>query len=432
MDSSEPAGFSGMRELPEATPAVVAPLLERVLRAAFETVEPSRVLLLGSAARGEASYGELGGRTELFSDIELLILTAGRPTAAARGALHSRVAAIEAEAGFTNPFFHIGYNVSPERLFWLKVPWDRTVARAELVANAVVLAGPEIDGDRYALDVRGMDLGALRELILRRLWVQLLDTPLGLLEESSEPYLEGLLKLSLARNLLDVLTVFLPHHGVLGHSYTERHRLFLDRFPDGGELGSDAPMLQAAALEGKLRLDLSRPLAFYYQGFLDQYVRLLGFVAGRPDPGYTYAEGGLDAPTALLDAVGDAPFRSGLLNRARRLRREGRIARRYLVTIGWKRTGNWLMLPRRSCMIRFLLIMHASFLDLLAGNRAPFLSDARVLLGRIHPVVRGDDPASTQVEEWRNLHARFCEYMSVWKYNDPRVLERAGVPVWRT
>jgi len=404
-------------------------LVQRVSSAVEDHLDPHQLLLIGSTARDEHSHGEIAGHRELFSDLELYALVDTPPPRETRRALDEAIDEIEADTGYTNPFFHIEVDVGQRHLFWARTRFDLRIPNAELVREARVLVGTNFDRDPSWLDPDRMDLGSVKEIWLTRLWLQLLHTPKALLgQEPSEnrpPYETGLAHLFLARNLLDLPTVILPMQGVLETSYQARRDLLREDHNLAEPLGPDAVEIQDRALEAKRDLAFPRTLEESLRWFVDQFARAGWFLAGRDGKAPGDLPALADELVRELRRRDDPLFAWAAPMRLRRVRRD--LALGYQVTrerglseaVGYVKGAG---VNRVSAV--HLALVHALH-RLVSGEPAdPQLKQAEGVLEEL-PTPRIDlgDPVRSEhppADRWLRLRHRLAKFMVVWRGDDPR------------
>jgi len=394
----------------------------------------SRLLLLGSTSRGELSWYERGGELDVFSDLEFYLLTKRPLHATEACALSAAKAHWHRRWSFPNPFFHIDISLNPETVFWRKIRFDRRIAIFESISNAKVLIGADFDREPWLFGIGELDLGNTNELVLVRLWMQLLFTPISVVEGTACDYEWLIFRFALCRNILEVLTIFLPNVGILLPSYRQREEYFRTH----SELHSyfrhfprDAAQVQADCLKAKLYLHMPEPWIFYYERFLRQYLCLLGFLTDTSTDEGPLSLGYLDGICELVLSSRGRFMNDHWLPKMRRLRREARLFRRYSQLEGPSVALKWLRLPRRSLIICFLLCMHYALYDLLQTGESEAIPRAVGILAEIHPSFSVEGLSGTPTEQWLCLRSVFMDFMSWWQYNDVNYLQRGGITEWR-
>lgn len=357
----------------------VARLVDGVLAAA-EPLHPVRIVLLGSTARHEHSYGVLAGHEELYGDLEVLVMVNRPLEAGAERRFHAEVQAVERRAGYQNPFFHIDAPVRDDRLFWLRFPHEVRLASLELVRSGQVLEGAPLPRDHPAAVLDRLDRGALREVALTRLWLHYRHLPIQVLEGSECAWERQILGLASCRNLLDILTVLLPEQGVLHADY--RSRLARAEADPAllAPLGPGALAMQREALRGKLELRVPEDPVPLYRAFLDQSARLLLHLLADP------ARPEADLDTAIrqaVDALVSAPrdfARPSAVLRARRLPALARAALSVARHGGVAMAARFAAANRRNRMAATLLLLHRDVVRQLEGEPPRHVAECNGLL----------------------------------------------------
>ncbi len=178
------------------------------------------VVLLGSAARGELSAASAGGRLELFSDLELLVVTRRRLPGAIRRALAAEVDGLASGWGYRSPLFHVDL-VFRERARLGSLP--PFVFTHELRANGRVLYGPDVRTEIRPVTLADLDRRNTHEILMKRLWAMAEALPAAWLAGAALDDLAArALGVTLWRNALDVPTALLPDAGILLSTYSAR------------------------------------------------------------------------------------------------------------------------------------------------------------------------------------------------------------------
>ncbi len=402
------------------------------------------VVLLGSAARGELSAARVDGRQELFSDIELLVVTRGRLPGPVRRALAADVDRLAAGWGYRSPLFHVDL-VFRERARLGSLP--PFVFTHELRVNGRTLHGPDVRAEIRPVTLASLDRRNTHEILMKRLW--------ALAEALPAAWLDGLpldalgaraLGVTLWRNALDVPTALLPDAGVLLPTYGAR----VDRWRGAPALGCRTSIDAAVGADSG--------------AFLAACLAARAAAAASPDPAADHARvagliaagvlwAALDgdparAPGRAADVVADAaqaiPTRSRQVFNERPVtpaewlavaRQSVRIAN----STGAGSAIRWLRLPRKGHLCagllelhRALIIHHADPGDPSAGEalRAAARWLAPVAAGPGAGVVGGGDAgpsptdAPTFSAAWR--HARLRAARAFW-----RAVRLAEPAAWR-
>jgi hypothetical protein len=390
----------------------------------------SRLMLLGSTARGEASWHVYRGSVNVLSDLEFYLLTTRSLRADERQSLTEARRSWQGAWAFPNPFFHIDISINPETLFWRKLRFDRRIAAYEVLSNAIVLVGEDFEREPHLFGPEQLDLGNTNELVLVRLWMQLLFTPVRAVRGEADDLEWLVLKYALCRNVLEVLTILLPNRGVLLPSYRQREQYFRDHAELHDLLPDGAVRSQAACLEAKLHPLMPMEWHEYYAQLLTQYLGLLRFLVGAPPSGEPLSSGQVRLVGEQVVASRGSFMRDGWLPMARRARREVRLAVRYRQDHGAAAALRWLRQPRRCVIVAFLLYMHWGLYELLRTGQSDALEGAADALAVLDPSFEWRAPSSDATVQWLELRRSFIAFMGWWQYNDRHYLEHWGVAEW--
>ena len=361
--------------------------LEAALEGACERLarfSPRAILLVGSASRGEMTFRwREDGRLELLSDIELICIADRAAASEIRQSLDAFTATLTGDGPIVpNGLFHLDCLVTPKvragpearGLFWY-----------EASRSHALLHGP--NGSYFGDEDAPVSLPLVAQLALVRLFwmgVQLpatvLRDPPGALEEGErEMFLYSQL-----RNILDVLSIWLPHEGILACGYRDRLARLESKWEKLRGRGHFAPGFRAAVAEAtrrKLSCELEGDPFEWYLTTLGAYEGLISFLAGLPH--------GLEERELLerLPAAWSARHRPPVSFRFRGFAalRRLRIAARRSAGIRWLvRPG----LPDADALT-FLLALHQSARARLEGDPARAvrrLDDARTAMWRFSGV----------------------------------------------
>ena len=396
-------------------------------------VPVSRLLLLGSTARGEFSWRERedGDGVDVFSDLEFYLLTKRLLRASEVHALSAAKAHWGHAGPFHGPFFHVDISPNPEMVFWRKIRFDRRIAIFETLSNAKVLIGTDFDREPVLFGADQLDLGNTNELVLVRLWMQMLFTPIRVVRGTACDYERLVFGFALCRNILEVLTIFLPNVGVLLPSYRQREEYFRSHPELHDYLPPRAAQVHATCLEVKLHPRMPEPRIFYYEQFLTQYLSLLDFLMRTSTDRVTSLSlGHVNRVCGQLLSGRGRFMDDHWLPRMRRQRRELRLFRRYSQREGLAVALKWLRLPRRSLIICFLLYMHYALYEILRSGESRALRYAADLLVQIHPPFSVSVTSRVPAEQWLHLRKVFVDFMSWWQYRDVNSLKRSGIVEW--
>ncbi|MCB0217778.1 MAG: hypothetical protein H6648_03230 [Caldilineae bacterium] len=332
------------------------------------------VVLMGSAARDELAACEIDGRLQLFSDLELLVISERRLPAELR--MRAQTAAQDLARRFAqaSPLFHIDL-LFRERGRLAALP--AIVFTFELREAGRILRGPNLLTEIPALDAERLDQANTREILFKRLWALAEALPAAWLRgEPLDPVAARSLGVSLRRNPLDVPTVLLPACGVLEAGYRQRGeiwrahpelpcRAWIDR-----RLGQDsAAFLDACLAERSLCAAVADPWGAHRDALLLLAAGLDWCLRAPPGGRQAATPGALDADALVWTAAlaRDLPAES------RRLFNAWPIARgewlglaQQLVRIsnsaGPAAGLGWLQRPRKGHLAAALLELHRALL----------------------------------------------------------------------
>ena len=345
-------------------PAVVRTLLDATLAAARRHLAPlglRAVLLGGSMARGElttvADPGAPGG-VDLLSDIDAAAFTERRDPVRER-ALAVELSALGHGHG-RSPLFHVDAGV--HRLYMKR----HTIWTYEFRMGAVTLHGEDVRRLLPRVTARSLDKGNTAQLVLVRLWNQLLHTPFGVVEGRPTDYERLVFTYVTARNMLELPTILLPHHGVLLPGYAVRdawlREVWLqDPSPAAPGFGPQFVADCASALAIKRRPESDAAPGARYGRLVQWYARLLAHLARLSDAHAPAPRSpSLDPGVSPLDARYDRgiarAFREQDILRWRSAGLETRLRLRRLRGGDLAGARGWSV-PRA---VRFLLALHGS------------------------------------------------------------------------
>ena len=305
-------------------PEVVREILEKVVDAARRHLEPlglRSVQVGGSVARGEVTWLDTPSGVELLSDIDGALVTERRDPER-EGALRAEMVAL-AETHARSPLFFVDAGV--HRPYMKR----HTVWTYEMRRSAVTLHGEDVRWLLPRVTAKSLDLGSTAQLVLVRMWSQLVFTPLGVVRGDPTPHERLIFSYVTARNILDLPTILLPHHGVLLGGYAARDAWLRSNPPLAVGFGADfvalcheaLAMKRAPAAGGARAPRLAKMLAAY--GRLMAHVARLADPSAPPDPEVRPTD-------ARFDRALSVAFREHPLMLVRRLALETALRLRYL------------------------------------------------------------------------------------------------------
>lgn len=326
------------------------------------------VLLVGSAARNELSYSYDQGTMDLHSDVEYVAVTHRPVSAETLGRLSRLNQRLAAELGVKSPLFAIDCGIATARRWKLR---PKTLFSFEARELGVVVYGEDLRRGIPAIALESIDHGSVNTLILVRLWNMLLHMPRSYLFGEPTPYEEFVVRFFYARNILDLLTIYLPTRGVLQAGYRQRLRAFHE-LPGCLFEDEEIRIIDAAH---HLKLEMVDGVTTEEAGavFFSGYLKLLAHVADVPR-----WDGSPETLAAFMESVARRdPFREQLATRAGRIVRELRMFPGVVLRRPNLRNLLWIAKDKRYPVLTALISLHA----MLSGDgdemqREAFLSHA--------------------------------------------------------
>lgn len=366
------------------------------------------VVLFGSTSRGELTYETTSNsHIELFSDYEFLIVTDGNISQSDLADLTQDFSENKARWEITNPLFHIEFMHNTPSKLRLKRHLVRNIPSFEIYETGLVIFGEDGVWNRYIAKItpKDINLGATNELIIERLWRQLEwvwepeSIHTGQIRSDRTTYFT-------ARNALDILTIFLPNTGTLIPGYRRRHEYFIEHCEVNQLLPpSLGPFLQEC-LDAKQKLQISKPLHYYYEGMLIGYASLLKWLI--------YGE---KVESLSLDQLPDlcqeliarkhSVFAEHFLWRGIRVVREFKIAR----SLEIPRPIGWAVAEKRYSVLVLLLYIHWWILGNLRSDSSPqiYLGEAQKMLARIGHF------SAENVQDWAGVTEQCKAILESWR-----------------
>ena len=230
------------------------------------------IIALGSLPRGELSYRMRNGNLELFSDIELIIVTKGKISKEDQIVLIKNLKSLRKRFQTASPLFDIAVEFLSLQEF-KKLPYK--VRFYELKESGEVLFGEDIRYMIPRVNVNNRNIKDTNNIILRRLLSILLYFPRELFEDKRMDFAHDVFKYTVARNALDIATVLLFQKGIFLPTYREKIEYIVsnsDKFTN--DFGSDFPHFLTRCLKVKLDMDFNQSLMSLFEDTLE-YFRLL-------------------------------------------------------------------------------------------------------------------------------------------------------------
>jgi len=365
------------------------------------------IIMLGSTPRGELSFKIQGGDVDIFSDYEFVIVYKTPFSPAELESLDKRLSELVGGWAVRSPLFHVDYGVASKAKFRITPP---TFWTFEVKKTAALIYGQDARKLLPAVTISNLDKGVLNELILVRLWNMLLCINEGFIRRDETDYERFTVNISYARNALDILSILLPHEGVLLASYESRAAYFAehDHADDWGQYKSRF----AAANRFKLNnYDEAFAKGEFQSLFLDGFTKLLFALSGEPNPD----------PLNIRRIDFDKIFSEKMVRKLRRKYMDFRLfATYYNMSIG-KLSTLWKD-SLRPKLVATLLYMHYSLDIRLDGEKQiDFLKAAFYQFGTIsnEKSINWSDDESF-VDNWNRLRRKILDMMVVWFYGRSR------------
>lgn len=368
------------------------------------------IILYGSTSRGELSYTVEDGELELFSDYELEVIT---ENSVSKDKIDKLKKSLGKKAfDIDNPLFHVDISTNTKLSFWIKTKLDRRIAVFETKENGTILYGDNLLDMLPIINLKNLDFGNLNELILIRLWMQLLYLPEGFIGGNLGEKESRVLKYFLARNALETLTIFLPNEGILLPNYKSRVEYFVQNYANNSIFPRGYLKFIKECYTAKKELRFSMSIEEYYKNMLEGYLALIEYLLGIESTSDTINNRIKKVNDALLRGKSDF-LNDNFLSKFRRKRREYRIWRNMLKHNIFK-SIKWLFRDKRPYIIGFLLNMHFFLYNKFLNNENgdDFIKFAQRFMGEFVDTGYG-------FEEWTELKNEFVIFMSRWLYSDP-------------
>ena len=368
------------------------------------------VVLLGSTSRGELTYEVIDDeRIDVLSDYELLIVTRWGVARERIAGLSQSFSQNKARWGITNPLFHIDFTHDSLIKFYARCFLVRTIASFELFRTGVVIYGDDSVWNKSlpCITTRNLNIGATNELIIVRLWRQLQMAGENGSSERVHQYSDRIAKYFTARNVLEVLTIFLPSQGVLLPGYGNRDVYFFEHYGRGGHPFPIAfHEFMRECLDAKLHLKFTRTFDDYYEQMLTGFLTLTNrLVEGRSYQPPTLSE--LPEVCSRLIASKNLIFRQPMLWHVRCVVRDYRTAQRLKLPHPMK----WALWEKRPYMLALLFYVHSWVLSQLRCYSLPdsYLSEAQSLLAQIQLTTK------SEVQGWHGVVSRLQTILALWR-----------------
>lgn len=369
------------------------------LAAVLSSIPYVAIYLIGSAARGELAQGIIDGRRELFSDYEFFVVTPRFIAHRERDRVRALLDETARSFGYRNPLFHADFTTREAN----RLPSMRhTVFTFELRENGRLIAGRDMRHRLPAVTLETLDRRDTREILLKRLRAVAHGLPspfilgrgarLDAMTEAVAGYL-------VARNALDLTTVFVPEAGALLPTYYRRVEWWrshasaepLNRFGPGA-----IEFLETCLIERR-DLRFSEPARERYPRWVELMEIALGAV-------------GLDG-----DAHG-SPFAERPLSRGQWwawARNALRVAR----DAGPTTALRWIRMPRKTMEAKGLLLAHRALAAWIRGAEREalgFLEGSWRLLSELSCGQTAAEMGGSFAERWLALRFGWRSYWERW------------------
>lgn len=252
-------------------PEEIQALLEKAVKI-LEGKDVLSIMALGSLPRGELSYRTKNGSLELFSDIDILVITKGDTNKKEQFLLREKLKELERIFQPGNPLFDINIEFFALQEF-KRLPFK--VRFYELKESGKTLSGQDLRHVIPKFGLENLNVKDTNNIVRDRLLHVLLYFPRELLEGKKNDFSQDVFKYILARNALDITTVALFQRGIFLSTYSERVKYVVANSGTFvSDFGSDFPRFLTRCLKVKLNMDFNEPLMSLFEDVL-KYFRLL-------------------------------------------------------------------------------------------------------------------------------------------------------------
>jgi hypothetical protein len=254
--------------------------LEKILDLLVKVIPKNDLIsiyLIGSTARNEISLinNELG--IDILGDYEFVIVTNGI-LSPWKSKLQIELSKLGESFGLRSPLFDIDYGLVPLQKLKLIPP---SLWSFEFVERGLLLFGREVRSNVPSVNVTNIDLGNLRWIIVVRLWSYLKNLRLVYRELSNDDEISRHKRLLVARNLLDIPTILLPHFDILISGYSSRNK-YLEALPHDMLAKIGGISIFNEALHVKLNPEYEPSVIDLHQGILiESYMELLRIISPK-------------------------------------------------------------------------------------------------------------------------------------------------------
>jgi len=405
-------GFCAAYHYPDKIRSLLSYILDRLgERLGWDQVVS--VILYGSTSRGELSYIDKGN-IDLFSDFELEVVTVNRVPAKIIQGIKADLG--KDKMGIANPLFHVDISFNTRLGYRIKKIFDRRIANYEMKETGKVLYGEDLLRSFPRIDVNNLDMGNTNQLILVRLWMQLLFLPPSFPGLQAGAREEQLVKYCLVRNALDVLTIYLPNAGVLLPTYKARLEYIRQHKDKLAGLPEDYGRFLEECYHAKTTLQFKLPMKEYYARMLEGYLFLLEYLLGMERGKAALGERSEEISRAII-ADRDAFMSDRLLSRYKRYRNERLLTKR--MGKGILNTVKWIKADRRPMVLVTLLNMHMYIYQKMCNsNQADRCLDMAIKYAEKSQMLEPGQEGVAGMEGWFSLKSKIILFMSKWFYRD--------------
>jgi hypothetical protein len=361
------------------------------------------ILLIGSTARDELSYlhGENG--FDIYSDFEFVVIVKRMMTRDSKKKLDSILDQLIKKWSIKSPLFHIDYGISTYTKFVHTPP---ILWAFEAKYLGVVVFGKDVRADLIDVNIENLDYGNLNELIIVRLWNMLIQVKNTFLYSTQSDYEEFILKFFYARNILDVLTIYLPNKGFLIGGYKKRTDHFSKKCTD--EKWHEFVKKINKVTDFKLLLKDSLPLLDLQKQFLNGFITLVEDIAGL--------KGSIIKSNEQVRRLQkNQIFKEKIVRRLRRKYIEFKLYRGY-----YKYSLNSMKLFTRDNLrinlLMLLLFMHLSIqIDIDRSEKIKYFEKAVSYAAKLK-LAFVYKTTSRFEDNWINLRNSLLDFMMIWFY----------------
>ncbi len=395
-------------------PKEVVQHLKTIFEKTIETLGDGAIfsiVLIGSTARGELSYRFNSDNTlDIFSDYEFIIVLkrGGRLSVSIVEILKANLSELKRNFHIRSPLFDIDFGIVS--ITKLKIT-PNTLWAYEVKENGVEVYGNGALKYLKTTNIRNLDFGNLNELIIVRLWNMLLHTDSRALSEDISRYSKFVLTFYYARNILDILTIYLPNKNILAPSYSERFRIYRELTDncaanDLGQFGMAHDL--KLKLTGHLTLEESQ------NTFINGYLALASSLSG-----FSHSHDTMYRLDELINIMREkCIFAEKFVRKIRRKKLEGDVCIFFLKKKkSCPQVLKWFLSDIRYDLFGGLICMHLSLnIVLNKQERRRFLEQA---IGHLNKVIMEDiqyNCARTFEQNWRDVRTAMFDFMLIWFY----------------